>query len=317
MLRLVGHDRPRDDSPEPDRGDNDTMRTLTPHITAYIRERRVTGTYSPKSLRSVPGRLHSLSDNFGDRPLHHLTEPAILRWLESIGHLSTNSRSAYLASVRQFTAWLVTRQLIRVDPCANIGRIPRATTVPRAQPVEVIAAVLDACADDRERAIIWLMVGLGLRRMEVAGLRWEDYDERDGMIVIRGKGRKERVLPVPSTVAAALRRIRCRGTGPVIRSKLDGVSPVSAERIGGIVTGIVTRSGAKSGPYDGVSGHALRHTFASDVLDECGDLRAVQTLLGHENLSTTAIYLRRRSAAQLRAAVEGRDYAAGVLDEAA
>ena len=68
------------------------------------------------------------------------------------------------------------------------------------------------------------------------------------------------------------------------------------------------RAGVKRGNYDGVSGHALRHTAASDVLDRCGDLRQVQQMLGHSSLATTAIYLRRADAGQIRAAMEGRDY---------
>lgn len=67
-------------------------------------------------------------------------------------------------------------------------------------------------------------------------------------------------------------------------------------------------AGIKSHRYDGVSAHALRHTAASDVLDQCNDLRAVQAMLGHRHLNTTAIYLRRTSAHQLREAMAGRSY---------
>jgi site-specific recombinase XerD len=70
----------------------------------------------------------------------------------------------------------------------------------------------------------------------------------------------------------------------------------------------MARAGVKRHAYDGVSGHALRHTAASDVLDECKDLRAVQQMLGHAQLSTTAIYLRRVSAESLRTAMGGRTY---------
>lgn len=80
------------------------------------------------------------------------------------------------------------------------------------------------------------------------------------------------------------------------------------EHVGRVMTETMWRSGVKNARYDGRSGHALRHTAASDVLDRCGDLRVVQELLGHEDLSTTAIYLRRVSAERMREAVEGRSY---------
>jgi integrase/recombinase XerC len=268
--------------------------------------RVATGTYGPKSRRVVEPRLRTLSTHYGARPITRLNRRAIEAWLGSLAHLADNSRAAYLASARQFTGWLTIEGLVPVDPCAGIPPMKRARPVPRALRPDEVRAVLDAAASDRTRAIVWLMVGLGLRRMEVAGLRWEDYCERDRLVVVRGKNRKERVLPVPAEVAGALERIREATTGPVFPARHGG--PVSAERIGGVMTETMWRAGVKRANYDGRSGHALRHTAASDVLDCCGDLRVVQELLGHEHLSTTAIYLRKVSAEAMRSAVEGRSY---------
>lgn len=292
-----------------DAGKGCQVNTLTTPIAAFMRERKALGIYGPKSVRVVPSRLQSLSGHFGQRPLRQLTQPALVDWLESISHLSTNTRAVYLCSVRQFTGWATHTGLLERDPCQTIAALKRANTIPRAQPANNIAAIFDACADDRERAIIWLMVGLGLRRMEVAGLRWEHYDDRAELLhVTQAKNGNERVLPVVTPVARALHRIRTANSGPIIRSARDGHTGISVERVGQIASRVMLRSGVKHAPYDGVSGHALRHTAASDVLDECQDLRDVQVMLGHQDLSTTAIYLRKRSAHQLRNSMEGRGY---------
>lgn len=283
--------------------------TLTPHVNAYMRSRVALGIYGPKSVRVVTPRLMAFTRSFGRRPLDQLGPAAVERWLGELGHLATNSRAAYLVSLRAFTAWLVTTSRIDTDPCATIPAVKRVKPLPRSQPAEVVARTFAACRTDRERAIIWLMVGLGLRRMEVAMLRWEHYDEAAGLLEVRGsKNGKDRVLPVTDEVASALAKIRHGGTGPVIRSELESHRPISIERVGFLVRRIMERAQVKHHAFDGISAHALRHTAASDVLDTCGDLRVVQELLGHERLSTTAIYLRRRSASQMRDALGGRTY---------
>lgn len=285
--------------------------TLAPYIRAFLTERATLGAYGPKSLRSVPGRLTSLSKCHGARPLDKLTEKAIIRWLGSLSHLSKNSRASYMSSARQFTAWLAARGHIPKDPCVGIPPLPRSASVPRAQEPEAIAALLAACRDDRERAIVWLMVGLGLRRMEVAGLRWEHIDTRAGLLLVAtAKNDRPRWLPLTPEVWAALRPLQGHASGAVISSHQTGCAgkPISPEHVGALMTQAMRRAGIKTRSYDGVSGHALRHTCASDTLDQCGDIRVVQEVLGHAHLSTTAIYLRRRTAAQMMDALSGRDY---------
>lgn len=266
------------------------------------------GTYNRKSLASVQGRLDGLTLSFGHRPLHHLNRRAIDRWLMTIGHLAKSSQSSYLASVRTFTGWLVLDGVIPRDPCLGVESIRRPRSVPRAQPPTAIAAVLDACADDRDRAIVWLMVGCGLRRAEVAGARWDDYDHEGQTLLVRGKGGHERILPVPLPVSLALTRVRARGaSGPIIRSQ-SHTRQMSVGWVGARMTALMWAAGLKQAPYDGISGHALRHTAASDVLDQCHDLRVVQEMLGHQHLTSTAIYLRRANMGQMREAMEGRTY---------
>lgn len=286
------------------------MGTLTPHIRRYLRERRAAGTYVKKSIASVEGRLRGLDESFGNRPLSQFNRRAIERWQATLGCLEKSSQSSYLASVRTFTAWL-TLDLdgaIKVDPCLGVPAIKRPKRVPRALTPQQVAAVITACEDARDRAIVWLMVGCGLRRAEVAAACWEHYDPEGATILVRGKGGHERMLPVPEPVGSALSAVRTRGkVGPIIRP-VCGHGAISTEWVGFRVSFLMWKAGIKQAPYDGVSGHALRHTCASDVLDVCHDLRVVQEILGHEHLTSTAIYLRRANMGQMREAMEGRTY---------
>jgi integrase/recombinase XerC len=153
------------------------------------------------------------------------------------------------------------------------------------------------------------MVGMGLRRCEVAWARWEHYDESSRTLRVKGKAGHERVLPVPVRVAAALSAVRVRGnTGPVIVSQLDGHSAIQPETVGNIAGRLLRDAGVKTAPYDGISGHAFRHSCASDVLDRGASLTVVQEMLGHAHLSSTSIYLRRATVGQMREAMEGRSY---------
>lgn len=285
--------------------------TLSPFARRYLSSRHARGEYNEKSLRCVGPRLRSFTDHFGNRPIDRLSKRAVEAWLESLHGLAPASRAAYLASVKMFTKWLVEEGVIEADPCAGVSKIRRPRTVPRAQSAGAVAATFRACRDARDLAIIWLMVGMGLRRCEVAWLRWEDYDELGRTMRVTGKGSHERVLPVPVRVAAALAAVRVRGnTGPVITRRHDPQKPLRPETVGAIAGRILRDAGVKHAPYDGVAGHALRHTCASDVLDGGAQLTVVQEMLGHIHLSSTSIYLRRASVGQMREAMEGRAYAA-------
>lgn len=282
--------------------------TLGPLVARFLVSRRSQGRYNAKSVRVVGPRLRTLDEHFGRRPITHLTRKAIERWLESLERLSTNSRASYMASVRQFTAWLVLEGHLVSDPCVAIPNLKRARSVPRSLASTQVAAVLAACENDRDRVMIWLEVGMGLRRGEVSAATWEDYNERDRVLLVHGKGQRERLVPVIERAASAMAAIRGATTGPIVRSFVDPSSGLLADTVGARVSQLFRLSGVKRAPYDGMSGHALRHTCATDVLDACGDPRVVQELLGHDNLATTSIYVGRASRAKMRQAMEGRDY---------
>lgn len=290
------------------------MTTLCKHTTVYVAERRKRGEITARTAANLRYALDSLDRSFGGRPLHQLTRRAIERWMETIGHLAPSTRRNHLAAARGFARWLVDQGLLDRDPTDGIARIRQPRSVPRAMPEHDVATLLRSLPDLRARAIVALMVGCGLRCVEVARLETTDFDAETLTLRVVGKGGHERELPVPAATAEAVESyVRSVGgvySGPLIRSTRVPSHGLSAPTISTYASRWMRDAGLKVGRWDGRSAHALRHTAASDVLDRCHDLRVVQEMLGHEHLSSTSIYLRRAGMARLREAMEGRDYGA-------
>lgn len=287
--------------------------TLHPYVTAYLDGKRKRGEMAAATAIRSGYRLRRFADSFGRRPLTQLTRPAVERWLGDL-EVGPNTRRLNLSTVRAFCGWLVYTGVISRDPTAGV-RIRKIRAVPRALRGDDIARLIEVVDGDvRARAIIWLMVGMGLRCVEVSRLEVGDFDRAAATLFVRGKGGHERVLPVPEPVSDALVVLlrSCGATyGPVVRSRNDPNEPLTPGTISTLVSRWMRAAGIKHGRFDGTSAHALRHTAASDVLEHSGDLRAVQEMLGHADLNTTAVYLRRAGLDRLRAAMDGRDYRAG------
>lgn len=297
--------------PQDNGGEVRQMRTLDWYIDAYVNERRQRGELSTGSVEDYRIRLRSLSVSFGRRSLSMFSERAIERWLESIGTMRAGSRKAYLSTVRLFCHWMTRRSYIAKDPTLEISSIAQPRSVPRALPAADVARLIAARPDSRSQVVLWLMVGTGLRCIEVSRLDVSDYDAIAGTILVRGKAGHERVLPVPAVLALAMKRYldeNGRQQGPLIRTDDSTGRRVRTETISRLVGTWMIEAGVKRRRGDGISAHSLRHTAASDVLDVCGDLRIVQAMLGHANIATTSRYLRRASLGQMRDAMEGRTY---------
>lgn len=285
--------------------------TLGPYVSRYLNERCRRGELSRASARDIGYCLRGFARSFGDRPLTAFGTRAVERWLEEVGHLAPATRREYGSRVRMFCVWMVRNGHARVNPADLLPRVRQPRRVPRAFNVEDVAALLAAVPDARAHAVVWLMVGCGLRCIEVARLGVGDYDKTNLTLAITGKGGHERVLPVPLAVAAALDAYLTEvgaTAGPLIRNIDRPGMPLSARTISTYVRRWMRDAGVKDRRGDGRSAHALRHTAASDVLDRGADIRTVQAMLGHARLETTTIYLRRVHLGHLREAMEGRDY---------
>jgi site-specific recombinase XerD len=286
-------------------------------IDAYLWDRYGRGEINLRSTRVLADRLRLLINSFGAaRPIGQLSRAAVLDWQRSVGAHAPASRRAYLSTVRTFCGWAVDNGYLVADPTARMRPVREPRRVPRALAPDQVGRLLAFCAGNRrDTAIVWLMVGCGLRAMEVTGLTFGDWAPYDRTLRVRGKGGHERLLPVPGSVADALDAYldeAGRYDGPLIRptarTAWDRDTPLKASALTVHLSELMTRAGVKRAPGDGISGHALRHTCASDVMERCKNIRTVQAVLGHASLSSTEIYLRQANLAQMRDALEGRAY---------
>jgi site-specific recombinase XerD len=287
--------------------------TLTNYVNSYLGGRLRRGEISRSTASAMRWTLYQFADEFGNRPLNHLTAKAVDRWLETIGHLSEATRRNYLSRVRMFCQWMLAEGHIHTDPTAHVPAIRQARRAPRTLTASQVRRLLMVLPDRRAKAVVWLMVGCGLRCVEVARLRVEDYDPAGRTVTVQGKADHERTVAVPADVARAVDAYLDETgvmAGPLVRSELHPNRGVSPKTLSTYLRWWMRDAGVKHRPLDGRSAHALRRTCASDVLDHSGDLRAVQEMLGHRRLETTArSYLRPVSLEQLRKAMEGRHYA--------
>lgn len=285
--------------------------TLQPLITEYVLGRVRRGELVKSTAAGYWSTLVVLAAMHGARPVAQFGKATVERWLEATEALAPSTRRTQWSYVSKFSDYLVEKKIIRANPCLSMRAPRRPRTVPRALDGDAVTKLLVNAPDTRATAVIWLEVGLALRRIEVSRLKIEDWSRRDEVVRVTGKGGHERYVPVPKSAAAALDAYLTEWpatVGPLIRSYTTGRA-LSVSTLSHYMAEWMTAAGVKHAARDGVSGHALRHTAATDVLDQCGDLRAVQELLGHAHLSSTSIYVGRSMLNELRAAMEGRRYA--------
>jgi integrase/recombinase XerC len=201
-----------------------------------------------------------------------------------------------VAALRSFGRYLRLRRLIESDPAHRLVLPRPGRRLPRYIPEKEIQALLDGpwgndAASRRDRAILELLYGTGIRLQELVGLDREDVDLEGGTARVLGKGGKERIVCFGPPTTRALRNYL--GTD---RSSLPGKGGPLFPGRGGrrlsrrTVQRRVSRHLSRLARAGGRSPHALRHSFATHLLDHGADIRAIQELLGHANLGTTQVY---------------------------
>ena len=250
----------------------------------------------------------------------HCTRDALRGFLGQLHKqgLSRASAARKLAAVRTFMRYLRREGVIDEDPGGLVSTPKRAVRMPAHLSENEMTALLEAPAGDtalsrRDRAILELFYASGLRLSELTGLDVDDVNLSARMVRVLGKGRKERIVPFNGTTAAAVRAYLKDREQLIAAAKSMPSAQASASRSaraerhgrrreplfvnyrGGRLTvrsveRVVRRYAAASTPRTGISPHALRHSFATHLLQRGADLRTIQELLGHARLSTTQRY---------------------------
>lgn len=279
-------------------------RTLDALILRYIGERLRRDEITPLTARNIRNHLFLFSRSFGNRPLDQLGPRAVERWIEEQAEAAKATRALRLSSVRTFARWAVTNGHIPKDFTIGAPKVRRPRQVPRDMDNDHADSVLRQAHDQRSRLIIMLMFGCGLRCVEISRLNVDDFDPSTGLVHVTGKAMHQRQVPVPDHVREAIDSYLAEnghGQGPMIRRATDG-GRLGPERISGLVRNMIAKAGIKIRNYDGRSAHGLRSAAASDLYDACKDPLVVQEFLGHANLQTTSIYLRRPALERVREA---------------
>jgi len=227
--------------------------------------------------------------------------------------LSKASAARALASIRSWFKWLARAGYVEQNVAALVSTPKLPKHLPRVPSIEQLNRVVDTVSEDaaswpaRDRAIVELLYGCGMRNAELTGLNLEDIHWANEAILVRGKGQKQRYVPLGDAAALALRaylaersaRLAAGEEGQVastpavfVNLRLRGLSRpggdarLTTRSVGRIVKRIAILRGLSSEVHP----HTLRHAFGTHLLEEGADLRAIQELLGHERLSTTQRY---------------------------
>jgi integrase/recombinase XerC len=268
---------------------------------------------SPNTLKAYGRDLESFEEFLGTyygarewswQGVDRLAMRGFLAYLGRKG-LGKRSVARALSAVRSFYAWLHRNEMVESNPARSIGTPKLDKYLPgyldRAQ-IDLLfqSAELHAqegkFTDVRNRAILELFYSTGMRLSELRGINRADIDLLSQQGKVRGKGRKERIIPVGDHAQLALRNYEAK-RDELIRTSLRNADRtafflssrgkrISTRAIQNAVTGFLDSIDEDAG----LSTHSLRHTFATHLLDAGADLRAVQELLGHASISTTQIY---------------------------
>lgn len=258
---------------------------------------------SPHTLRAYSNELSRFAEFLGPdlrwRDVDHISIRGFLSHLHDSG-LSKVSVARALAALRSMYKWLAREGLVRQNPAKLVATPKLPKKLPRVPTLEEINGLLDskmpeaAAFPERDRAIFELLYGCGLRNSELVGIEMGDIEDANGVILVRGKGKKQRYVPLEGAAADAVasyrqtRRQALAETGKSTRRLFINLrgGPLTTRSVARIVKQIAIARGL---PPD-MHPHTLRHAFGTHMLSEGADLRAIQELLGHERLSTTQKY---------------------------
>lgn len=212
--------------------------------------------------------------------------------------LSPRSIARHLSAMRSLFHFLLAEEVVATDPTEHLASPKQWSTIPkflnRDQIEKLIAAPdVSKASGLRDRAMLELLYATGIRVTELIELRMSYLDVRLGVIRVTGKGNKQRIVPVHATAIKSVIDYIERGRPALLKGRTSPALFVTAR--GGPMTrqafwASIKLNGRKAGIFHDLSPHVLRHTFATHLLEGGADLRSVQSMLGHADLSTTEIY---------------------------
>ncbi len=258
---------------------------------------------SPHTIKAYTTDLAQFAEYVGPQGWSDIDHVLLRGYLSKLYErgLSKTSVARALAALRSLYRWLAQEGVVDQNPAALVATPKLPKTLPRVPTIEEVNTVLDAkmpkCSafHARDLAILELLYGCGIRNSELIGINVDDIRWSNEVVLVRGKGRKERYVPLGESANAAVRAYlplrqtilveTKRTTERALLINLRG-SRLTTRSVGRIVKQIAVANGLSPDVHP----HTLRHAFGTHMLEEGADLRAIQEMLGHERLSTTQRY---------------------------
>jgi integrase/recombinase XerC len=257
---------------------------------------------SPHTIKAYSGDLQLFAAYVGSRKFEEIDHVTVRGFLSSLyaKGLGKTSVARSLAAVRSLYRWLAQEGIVEQNPAALVSTPKLPKKLPRVPTVEEMNSVLDgnmpeiASFPERDRLMLELLYGCGIRNSELVGINVDDIRVSTEAILIRGKGKKERYVPFGDAVTSALAKYfparqlvfsEFRKNTPALLVNQRG-GRLTTRSVGRIIKNIAVAKGLSADVHP----HTLRHAFGTHMLEEGADLRAIQEMLGHERLSTTQRY---------------------------
>jgi len=277
-------------------------RSMVGVAAAFLRAAAAERDLSPNTLTAYRSDL----EQFGEwaarskiTSIEKIDRTLIRRFVAFLGQrrLARRSIARKVTALRSMLVWAEGRGLITSNPAADVVVPKLDRPLPRVLKASEAKLLCELPPDDdpvglRDRAILEVLYGSGLRVSELCGLDVDDLDMRAGTLLVTGKGRKQRRVPMSDPERRALQTYLAGSRASLLKDQAGGAlfinkrgTRINPRSVRALMTKYLSAEGARL-----VSPHALRHSFATHLLDGGADLRAVQELLGHESLSTTQIY---------------------------
>ena len=267
------------------------------YIDKFIRYLEIEKNYSVHTILNYKLDLKDFQKFLGEAAVEGVDYLALRKYLALLKekNFTTRTVNRHLSALRSFFKFLAREGFIKTNPTLILSSPKLEKHLPSFMTEEEVSKLIESAfaknqSDERglrDRAVLETFYSCGLRISELAGLNLEDMDFIGGIAKVRGKGKKERIVPVGDTAIGAIRKYldkRKKQSETLFLNK-SGVR-ISTRGIRNIVVKYLKLAGIKPG----VSAHTFRHSFATHLLNRGADLRTVQELLGHANLSTTQIY---------------------------
>lgn len=271
-------------------------------ILSFLDYARVEKGLAPNSIAAYRRDLKkfAISIEAAGLELDKVSHEHVRKFLETLYRqgLSARSVARHLAALRHFFQFLVKEGKLAANPAGEIEAPRLEQSLPKHLSSEEVDALLgqpdpETPAGLRDRAMLELLYATGMRVSELISVRWEDFEPNLGIVRCLGKGRKERLIPVGRSALRAVEAYIRLGRGTLM--KKPGVSFLFLNARGGGFSRvgfwkILRAYGRQAGIHTALAPHMIRHSFATHLLERGADLRSIQTMLGHSDISTTQIY---------------------------